>query len=265
MMKWLKAFFVLGLAAMLLSSLVSCGGGTVCSAEPEDALRGAFKALESKDSEKLVNYYVEEVRPQIASMMGFAFSFVDNYKISNLEVDVESQTDDEATLKVEYDRKIEADGSTTEEHVKETYELAKRENCWQLLGDATESETENLGPSPTPTPTPAPVPEDTVNLYLTFLEALDANGVSKCFISSLSNEIRQDVEEFRSQVTRARIYNEQITVVSQTSNKATIEANYDMEITAFGQTQSAPIKETIQLDKAGDEWLISNRVGPGQW
>jgi hypothetical protein len=265
MIKWLKAFFVLGLAAILLSSLVSCGGGSVCSAKPEDALRGAFKALEAKDSEKLVNYYVEEVRPQIASMMGFAFSLVDNYKISNLEISVESQTADEATIKVEYDRKIEAGGSKTEEHVKETYELAKRANCWQLLGDATESETEDLGPSPTPKPTPAPVPEDTVNLYLTYLEALDANGVSKCFISSLSNQIRQDVEKFRSQVTRARIYNKEITVVSQTSNKATIEANYIMEITAFGQTQGAPIKETIQLDKVGDEWLISNRVGPGGW
>jgi len=264
-MKWLKAFFVLGLAAILLSSLVSCGGGSICSAKPEDALRGAFKALESKDGEKLVNYYVEDVRAQIASMMGFAFSYVDQYKISNLEIVVESQTDDKATLNVEYDRKIEAEGSTTEEHVKETYELAKRADCWQLLGDATESETENLGPSPTPEPTPAPVPEDTVNLYLTYLEALDANGVSKCFISSLSNEIRQDVEKFRSQVTRARIYDKQITVVSQTSSKATIEANYDLEITAFGQTQRAPIKETIQLNKAGDEWLISNRVGPGQW
>ena len=100
---------------------------------------------------------------------------------------------------------------------------------------------------------------------MTYLEALDANGVSKCFISALSNEIRQDVEKFRSQVTRARIYNKQITVVSQTSNKATVEANYNMEITAFGQTQSAPVKETIKLDKVGDEWLISNKVGPGQW
>jgi hypothetical protein len=44
-----------------------------------------------------------------------------------------------------------------------------------------------------------------------------------------------------------------------------VTAEYDMEITAFGQTQSQHIKEQLKLDKVGDEWLISVKAGPGTW
>lgn len=262
---WLKLLVILVLMGMLVSGLVACGGGgSVCSATPEDAIKGSFKALESKDADKLVGYYVEGAREEVASKMGYAFSFVDQFKISNLEISTVSETEDTATLEVEFDRKITAEGSVTEEHVKQTYELAKADNCWQLLGDAIEEETTLLS-TPVPTPTPAPLPEDTVELYLRFLEALDANGVSRCFTSSLRDGIRQDVENFRSQVSMARISNIEVKVVSQTQNKATVEIEYDMQITAFGQTQSSHIKENLKLDKVGDEWLISVKAGPGAW
>lgn len=261
---WLKLLVVLVLMGMVASALVACGGGSVCSATPEDAIKGAFKALQSKDADKLVGYYVEGVREEVASQMGYAFSLVDQFKISNLEISVVSQTGDATTLEVEYDRKITMGSSVTEEHVRQTYELAKVDNCWQLLGDAIDEETTLLNP-PTPTPTPAPTPEDTVQLYLVYLEFMDANGFSRCFTTALRDGIRQDMENFRSQVSRAKISNSEIRIVSQTQNKATVEIEYDMEITAFGQTQSSHITEQLKLDKVGDEWLISVKAGPGAW
>jgi len=261
---WLKLLVVLVLMGMVASALVSCGGGSVCSATPDDAIKGSFQALQSKDADKLVSYCAEGFREEIRAKMAYAFSLVDQIKISNLEISVVSQTEDTATLEVEFDRKITAEGSVTEEHVKQTYELAKADKCWQLLGDAIKEETTLLS-TPVPTPTPAPLPEDTVQLYLRFLEALDANGVSRCFTAALRDGIRQDVENFRSKVSMARISNIEVKVVSQTQNKATVDAEYDMQITAFGQTQSSHIQEQLKLDKVGDEWLISVKAGPGAW
>jgi hypothetical protein len=261
----LKLLVILVLVGMLVSILVACsGGGSVCSATPEDAIKGSFKALESKDADKLVSYCAEGFREEIKAKMAYAFSLVDQIKISDLEISTVSKTEDTATLEVEFDRKITAEGSLTEEHVKQTYELAKADNCWQLLGEAIDEET-TLLTTPVPTPTPAPLPEDTVELYLSSLEPLDANGVSRCFTAALRDGIRQDIENFRSQVSRARISNSEITVISKTQNKATVEVEYDMQITAFGQTQSSHIKENLQLDKVGDEWLISVKAGPGAW
>ena len=264
---YLKFLVILALVGMLVPALVACSsssGGSVCSASPDDAINGAFKALASKDANKLVSYCAEQYREEVRAKMAYAFSLVDQFKITNLKISTVSQTDSTATLHVEFDRKITADSSVTEEHVKQTYNLAKTENCWQLLGDAINEETTSLY-TPAPTPTPAPLPEDTVQLYLSTLGALDANGVSRCFTSALSAGIKQDVENFRSQVQMARISNSEITVVSKTQSKATVEADYDMEITAFGQMQSQHITEQLKLDKVGDEWLISAKAGPGTW
>jgi len=58
----------------------------VCSATPDDAIKGSFQALQSKDADKLVSYCAEGFRAEIKAKMAYAFSLVDQIKISDLEI-----------------------------------------------------------------------------------------------------------------------------------------------------------------------------------
>jgi hypothetical protein len=125
---WLKVVLVLGLVALLVSSLIGCSGGS----GPEDTVKNAFKAMAAMDAEKMATYFTEELREDIELGMEFAFAMVDKIKISNLKTTVSSQTDDEATVEFEFDLETTAFDETEKEHVEDSIDLVKENGKWLI-------------------------------------------------------------------------------------------------------------------------------------
>ncbi|MGB2855724.1 MAG: hypothetical protein WBC61_03635 [Dehalococcoidia bacterium] len=126
---WLKVVLVLALAALLGSTLLGCGGG---GAGPEDTVRGALEAMEAMDAEKMVTYFTEEMSEDVEFGMEVVFALIDEIKISNVETKVLSQTEDEATVEVEFDLETTVFDETEEEHLTETYDLVKEDGKWLI-------------------------------------------------------------------------------------------------------------------------------------
>jgi hypothetical protein len=125
---WMKVFLVLGLVALLVSTVLGCGGGS----GPEDTVRNAFKAMAAMDAEKMATYFVEDVREDVELGMEFAFAMLDKIKITNLKTTVASQTDDEATVEFEFDLETTAFDETEEEHVEDSIDLVKENGKWLI-------------------------------------------------------------------------------------------------------------------------------------
>ena len=62
------------------------------------------------------------------------FQTVDTIRISNVEISVPSQSDDEATVEVKYDFQITQNGETTTDHVEDTANLVRETGKW-LIAD----------------------------------------------------------------------------------------------------------------------------------
>ncbi len=125
---WLKVVLVLALVAVLVPSLIGCGGGS----GPEDAVRGVMNAMAAMDAEKMATYFTEEMSEDVEFGMEFAFTLVDDIKISNLKTTLVSQTGDEATVAFEFDLETEAFGETDKEHVDDTLYLVKESGKWLI-------------------------------------------------------------------------------------------------------------------------------------
>jgi hypothetical protein len=126
---WLKVVLVLALAALLGSTLLGCGGG---GAGPEDTVRGALEAMEAMDAEKMVTYFTEEMSEDVEFGMEVVFALIDEIKISNVETKVLSQTEDEATVEVEFDLETTVFDETEEERVTEPFNLVKEDGKWLI-------------------------------------------------------------------------------------------------------------------------------------
>ena len=126
---WLKVVLVLALAALLGSTLLGCGGG---GSGPEDTVRGALRAMEAMDAEKMVTYFTEEMSEDVEFGMEVVFALIDEIKISNVETKVLSQTEDEATVEVEFDLETTVFDETEEEHVTEPFNLVKEDGKWLI-------------------------------------------------------------------------------------------------------------------------------------
>ncbi len=108
MKSWFKVVLVLSLMALIGLTLAGCGGGS----SPEATVQGAFKAMAAKDAEKLGSYFTEDIREQVVSDADLAFTLLDKIDISNLKIEKVSQTEDAATLKLDYDYQVTAFGQT---------------------------------------------------------------------------------------------------------------------------------------------------------
>ena len=126
---WLKVVLVLALAALLGSTLLGCGGG---GAGPEDTVRGALEAMEAMDAEEMATYFTEEMSEDVEFGMEVVFALIDEIKISNVETKVLSQTEDEATVEVEFDLETTVFDETEEEHVTEPFNLVKEDGKWLI-------------------------------------------------------------------------------------------------------------------------------------
>ena len=221
----IRSMLVILLAGVLVLGLAGCGGS---ASGPEDTVRGAFKALEAKNAEKLASYYVEDMRDETLSNTEYAFSIVDKFKVSNLETTVTQETATKASVKAEYDLVVTMGGEKVEEHVTEIYELSKVDGKWLLIGEATEVETVVATPTPTATPGAFQTPEGTVLAYYSAIAARDIGAIQRCFREDLRDDIRPALEEYFSYAETVRITDVQLEVVSQTDSEATIDATYEV-------------------------------------
>lgn len=125
---WPKVVLVLALVALGGCTLVGCGGGS----GPEATVRGAFKAMEAKDAEKLATYFTEDVNDEMVAEAQQYFDIFDSIKIANLKLTVVSQTEDAATIEAEYDFELKAFGQTSQEHQSDTMDLVKVNGKWLI-------------------------------------------------------------------------------------------------------------------------------------
>lgn len=125
---WLKAVLLMSLVALVGVMLIGCGAG----AGPEATIDGAMKALEAKDAEKLGSYFIEDIRGEVVFWAEMAFELFDEIEVSNLKMNVVSQTEEKATVEVEYDYEVTAFGETNKDHQSNTIDLVKVDGKWLI-------------------------------------------------------------------------------------------------------------------------------------
>jgi hypothetical protein len=95
-------------------------------------VRGALGAMEAMDAEEMATYFTEELREEVEFGMEVFFVFIDEIKISNVKTKVLSQTENEATVEVEFDLETTGFDETEEEHITEPYNLVKEDGKWLI-------------------------------------------------------------------------------------------------------------------------------------
>ena len=126
---WFKVVLVLSLMAVIGLTLSGCGGGS----GPEATVQGAFKAIEAKNAEKLGSYFTEDIRDQVVSEADLFFTLIDKIDISNLKIENVSQTEDAATLRLDYDYQVTAFGQTSTDHRNVEIELTNVGGKWLII------------------------------------------------------------------------------------------------------------------------------------
>ena len=138
MKRWLK-FGVIGVLALslLAPATIACGPTT---ATPEGTVKAWINALAAQDADKLVSYEIENIgglnrTARQATYEAYFEEYIKSYKITNLTVTVESETETTATVKATYHYKIVPEvGSTEEGDSTDTYTLEKHDGKW-LISD----------------------------------------------------------------------------------------------------------------------------------
>jgi len=125
---WFRVVLVLLFMSLMGLTLAGCGGGS----GPEATVQGAFKAIEAKNAEKLGSYFTEDIRDQVVSEADLFFTLIDKIDISNLKIENVSQTEDAATLKLDYDYKVTALDQTSQDHRSDTIDLVKVGGKWLI-------------------------------------------------------------------------------------------------------------------------------------
>jgi hypothetical protein len=128
MKSWFKVVLVLLLMALVGLTLAGCGGGS----GPEATVQGAFKAMEARNAEKLGSYFTEDIRDQEVLAADLTFILIDKIDISNLKIEKVSQTEDAATLKLDYDYQSTAFGQTNTDHRNVEIELTNVDGKWLI-------------------------------------------------------------------------------------------------------------------------------------
>jgi len=81
--------------------------------------------------------------------------------------------------------------------------------------------------------------------------------MSTYFTAETREELISDMETAFALIDEMKISNVVTKVVSQTEDSATIEGEWDFEITALDETRKDHAVQPIELVKVDGEWLIS--------
>ena len=132
---WFKVVLVLTLVALVGGVVIGCGGG---GSGPEATVKDMFNAIAAKNADKVGSYCTEDFREDTVSAMEFFFSMVDSIKITNMKTSVASQTDDTATVDMEYDMEVKVSGETEKSHESDSIYLIKMDGKWLISEPVTE-------------------------------------------------------------------------------------------------------------------------------
>jgi len=107
-------------------------------------------------------------------------------------------------------------------------------------------------------------PEKTVNSLLDANQSSDADGMLACLVpeavtDAFRRELREGVAESAKMAKELSVsfVNRDISVTSQTEDRATVSVNFNMKITHEGKTDTRKGHDTFTLVKRDDKWLLT--------
>ena len=103
-----------------------------------------------------------------------------------------------------------------------------------------------------------PGPEGVVREALAAMDDMDAEKMAAYFTEDTREELIQSVSMFFATIDEMEIYNLDTAVVSQTEDRATVNGEWDIDVTRSEVTESDHMVQTVELVKVGGAWLISN-------
>jgi len=123
------------LTALLVISIVlgtiGCGGKPSL-ASPEDTVREYHRAMEAKDKYRMANLLADS--EQRRTLLRFTdFSGIDTIRVSALEIEIISESDNEAFVKVAEEVEINKSGEITTQHLGGTWHLVKQNDRWLIV------------------------------------------------------------------------------------------------------------------------------------
>jgi len=107
---------------------------------------------------------------------------------------------------------------------------------------------------------PTLTPEATVKGMFKAMEAKNADKVGSYCTEDIREDVVSTMESSFAFIDSIKITNLKTTVASQTEDTATIDAEWDFEIKAFGETSKEHQSDSIGLVKVDGKWLISEPV-----
>ncbi len=137
---WLKVTLVLALVALVGGTLVACGDGGSTSS-PEDTVRSFLNASESGDCSDMVKLCTDQFfddfgtdRDEFLDFCEESWDEVEYNRISDIEIDVEDSSNDEATVVATYhtEEKYKDQDEPDEYDTEQTYYLVKDNGKWLI-------------------------------------------------------------------------------------------------------------------------------------
>jgi len=130
---WSKVMLAVGLVALLGCTLLACGGGGGSAAStPEGTVRNYLSAMQSKDVERMAACCTGQEKEDILETGQDMFSGVNTIRISNIDIEVVSQSEDEATVEATYHIKMTMEGGTYEDDDSGSADLVKMDGKWYI-------------------------------------------------------------------------------------------------------------------------------------
>jgi hypothetical protein len=103
-------------------------------------------------------------------------------------------------------------------------------------------------------------PEATVKGIFKAMEAKNADKVGSYFTEDIREDVVSNMKFSFALIDSIKITNLKTSVASQTEDTATVDAEWDFEIKAFGETSKEHQSDSMDLAKVGGKWLISEPI-----
>lgn len=129
---WSKVMLAVGLVALLGCTLLACGGGGAAASTPEGTVRNYLSAMQSQDVERMAACSTGQEKEDILDTGQDMFSGVNTIRISNIDIEVVSQSEDEAMVEATYHIKVTMEGGTYEDDNYGSADLVKIDGKWYI-------------------------------------------------------------------------------------------------------------------------------------
>jgi hypothetical protein len=103
-------------------------------------------------------------------------------------------------------------------------------------------------------------PEATVKGMFNAMAAKNADKVGSYCTEDIREDVVSTMKFSFALVDSIKITNLKMTVASQTEDAATVDAEWDFEMKAFGETSKEHQSDSIDLVKVDGKWLINENV-----